>query len=69
MMNSPIEGLCYIASSSGHTSFYFNMPWKLDSKDDSTQLLSDVWMWITYMYFLNVLMEIHSNLPILYYVH
>ena len=51
----------YIAPSSGHTSFNFNMPFKLILR----RLFSNVWSENTALF--ERLMEIHSNSPKLYY--
>ena len=53
----------YITPSSGHTSFNFNMPFKLILS--SCELFSNVWSENTALF--ERLMEIHLNSPKLYY--
>ena len=53
----------YIAPSSGHTSFNFNMPFKLILR--RCEVVSNVWSENTALF--ERLMEIHSNSPKLYY--
>ena len=54
----------YIAPSSGHISLNFNMPLKLFLRTQVLRLFSDVWSENAALF--DILMEIHSNPPILF---